>query len=90
MNLLMQLIGGYGNIEPAEAIRLYEGVVGKIIELTDASAVINGFQVNSNVREGEFVMTQGDPFYQYGGNLSMIGAFSRFDLDRTNRAYRKL
>ena len=85
MGLLMQLIGGYSNIDAAEAIRLYEGVVPKIIELTDASAVINGFQVNSNVREGEFVMTQGDPFHQYGGNLSMIGAFSRFDIDRTTK-----
>jgi hypothetical protein len=83
MNMLMQVIGGYGQVNPAEAIRLYEGVVPKIVELTDASAVLNGFQVNSNVRDGEFLITQGDPFNNFGGNLSMIGAFSRFDFDRT-------
>jgi hypothetical protein len=83
MNMLTQVIGGYCEIDPAEAIRLYEGIVPKIVELTDASAVLNGFQVNSNVREGEFLITQGDPFNNFGGNLSMIGALSRFDFDRT-------
>jgi len=83
MNMLMQVIGGYGQLNPAEAIRLYEGVVPKIVELTDASAVLNGFQVNSNVRDGEFLIVHGDPFNNFGGNLSMIGAFSRFDFDRT-------
>ena len=83
MNMLMQVIGGYGQLDPAEAIRLYEGVVPKIVELTDASAVLNGFQVNSNVRDGEFLIVHGDPFNNFGGNLSMIGAFSRFDFDRT-------
>jgi len=58
-------------------------VVPKIVELTDASAVLNGFQVNSNVRDGEFLIVHGDPFNNFGGNLSMIGAFSRFDFDRT-------
>jgi hypothetical protein len=81
--MLIQVIGGYSQIDPAEAMRLYEGVVPKLVELTDASAVLNGFQVNSNVREGEFIMLQGDPFNQYGGNPSIIGPFSRFDLDRT-------
>ena len=83
MNMLMQVIGGYVQLNPAEAIRLYEGVVPKIVELTDASAVLNGFQVNSNVRDGEFLIVHGDPFNNFGGNLSMIGAFSRFDFDRT-------
>jgi hypothetical protein len=83
MNMLTQVIGGYSQIDPAEAIRLYEGIVPKIVELTDASAVLNGFQVNSNVRDGEFLITQGDPFNNFGGNLSMLGAFSRFDFDRT-------
>jgi hypothetical protein len=84
MSTLMQVVGGYGNIDPAEAIRLYEGIVPKIVELTDASAVLNGFQVNSNVRDGEFIMVNGDPFNQYGGNAS-ISAFGKVDLDRTLR-----
>jgi hypothetical protein len=83
MGMLMQVIGGYSNIEPAEAIRLFEGLVPKIIELTDAAAIVNGFQNGSNVRDGEFVMTQGDPFNNYGANSSMIGPMARFDFDRT-------
>ena len=80
--LLMQVIGGYSNIEPVEAIRLFEGLVPKVNELTDATAVINGFQSNSNVRDGEFIMTQGDPFNNCGANSNMIGALGRNDFDR--------
>ena len=83
MSMLTQVIAGYGNVDPAEAIRLFEGLVPKINELTDAAAIVNGFQNGSNVREGEFVMTQGDPFNNYGANSSMIGSFGKFDFDRT-------
>lgn len=82
MNRLMQVIGGYCNIEPDEAFRLFEGLVPKINELTDAAAVINGFQNNSNVRDGEFIMTHGDPFNNYGANYTMIGTLGRYDFDR--------
>jgi len=85
MSMLMQVIGGYSNIEPAEAIRIFEGLVPKINELTEAAAIVNGFQQNSNVREGEFIMTQGDPFNNYGANSSMIGSFAKYDLGRTER-----
>jgi len=64
---LTQIIAGYSNVEPAEAIRIFEGIVPKINELSDATAVVNGFQSGSNVRDGEFIMTQGDPFYNFGG-----------------------
>ena len=83
MGMLMQLINGYSQMDPVEAIRLYEGVIPKIAELTDAAAVLNGFQPNSNVRDGEFIILHGNPFDQYGGNSSMISSFSRFDFDRT-------
>lgn len=83
MSMLTQVIAGYSNVDPAEAIRIFEGLVPKINELTDAAAIVNGFQNGSNVREGEFVMTQGDPFYSYGANPSMMGSFAKFDFDRT-------
>jgi hypothetical protein len=82
MNMLMEVIAGYTNIEAEEAFRLFDGLVPKINELTDAAAVINGFQSNSNVREGEFIMTQGDPFGSYGANSSIIGTLGRYDFDR--------
>jgi len=83
MELLMQVISGYSNIEPEVAIRKFEGLVPKINELTDAAAIVYGFQLNSNVRDGEFILTQGDPFGNYGVTSSMIGSFARYDLDRT-------
>ena len=84
MEMLMQVINGYSNIEPAEAMRKFEGLVPKINELTDASAIVFGFQVNSNVRDGEFILTQGEPFSNYGVNSSMIGTLARYDLERTS------
>ena len=83
MQQLMQVINGYCNIEPSEAMRRFEGLVPKINELTDAAAIVYGFQLNSNVRDGEFILTQGDPFGNYGVNSSMIGLMARYDLDRT-------
>ena len=83
MELLMQVISGYSNVEPDEAIRKFEGVVPKINELTNAAAIVIGYQLNSSVREGEFVLTQQDPFSNYGVNSSMIGAFAKYDLERT-------
>ena len=73
MELLMQVINGYSNIETAEAIRKFEVVVPKINELTNAAAIVIGYQLNSSVREGEFVLTQDDPFSNYGVNSSTIG-----------------
>ncbi len=83
MGQFMQLIGGYAQIDAAEAIRLFEGLVPKLVELTDAAAVLNGFQLNGNVRDGEFIIVHGNPFDQYGGNSSMIAQLSKFDLGRT-------
>jgi hypothetical protein len=83
LGMLLQLVNGYSSIEPAEAIRLFENIVPKFAELIDASAVLNGFQANSNVRESEFIVTQGSPLDQFGGSSYVFGSFARSDLDRT-------
>jgi len=83
MGLLMQLIGGYSQIDQAEAIHLFEAVVPKLMQLTDAAAVINGFQLNSNVRDGEFIAGYGSPLDQFGGSSYMFATFAKYDLDRT-------
>jgi hypothetical protein len=83
MGILMQVINGYGQVDPPEAIRLFEGVIPKLTELTDATAVLNGFQVNSNVRDGEFLVANGSPLDQFGGNSYMLGSFARIDFERT-------
>ena len=86
----MQVIGGYGSIEPAEARRIVEGLVPRISELTDAAAVSNGFQSNSNVRDEEFIMTHGDPFNNDGCNSHMIGTLGAADFDRTMKLIDRL
>ncbi|MEP6848672.1 MAG: hypothetical protein ABI999_07435 [Acidobacteriota bacterium] len=80
---LMQIISAYANIEPSEAFRLYESLVPQMNELTDAAAVINGFQGGSNIREGEYVLNQGNSFGFYGADFSMLSTFSKSDFDRT-------
>jgi hypothetical protein len=82
MNLLMQVITGYNTVDVNEAIRMYEALTPKMNELTDAMAVINSFQMGSNVREGEFVMAQG-PLNNYGANPGLIPSFAKIDFDRT-------
>jgi hypothetical protein len=83
LGMLLHVINGYSSIEPSEAIRLFENIVPKFIELIDAAAVLNGFQANSNVREGEFIVTQGSPLDQFGGSSYVFGTFARSDLERT-------
>ena len=83
MGNLMQVVNGYGQIEPQEAMQLFESVIPKLAELTDAAAVLNGFQINSNVRDGEFLVTHGSPLDQFGGNSYIFTTFARADLDRT-------
>ena len=83
MGMLMTVINGYTQIDPAESMRLFESVIPKLTELTDAAAVINGFQVNSNVRDGEFLVTHGIPTDQFGGNSYMFASFAKTDLERT-------
>ena len=83
MGQLMQIVNGYGQLDPPEAIRLFEGVIPKLTELTDAAAVLNGFQVNSNVRDGEFLITNGSPLDQFGGNSYMLASFAKTDIEKT-------
>lgn len=83
MSMLSQVINGYIIVDIAEGIRLFEGVVPKINELTEASAILGGFQGQQMVRSGEFVMSQGDHFSRYGADTSILTAFAKADPDRT-------
>ena len=83
MGMLTTVINGYGQIDAAEGIRLFENVIPKLAELTDAAAVLNGYQVNSNVRDGEFLITHGSPLGQFGGSSYILATLARTDLDRT-------
>ncbi|HMQ04106.1 MAG TPA: hypothetical protein PKD26_09335 [Pyrinomonadaceae bacterium] len=84
MNQLMRLVNAYVRIEPAEAFHLIDGLILQINEISEASAVVNGFQGSSIVRKGEYV------FHVGGGQSAASGIdFSAFrglaqkDFDRT-------
>jgi hypothetical protein len=95
MSNFMQVIRAYSDIEPAEASRMYEGLVPQLNELIDGAAVINEFQGGGNVREGEFLLSQGYWINSYGvdvsafrnlankdfnGSIGLIDGFSRREI----------
>jgi hypothetical protein len=83
MQNLTQIISAYGEIEPAEAFQLFEPLIPQMNELSDAAAVINGFQRNSNVKQGEYAMISGNSWGFYGADFSILTRLSNKDFDRT-------
>ena len=83
MQNLTQIISSYGAIEPDEAFRLFEPLIPQMNELSDAAAVINGFQRNSNVKQGEYAMISGNSWGFYGADFSVLSRLSVKDFDRT-------
>jgi len=79
---LMQIVGALTNINMGEAFQIYESLVPQMNELSDASAVINGFQNGSNVRGGEFILSQGNSFGFYA-DYGPLRSFAGNDFDRT-------
>ena len=83
MSGLMQIISTYSAIEPVEAFRLYESLISQINELSDAAIKINGFNRNSNVKQGEFVISSGNPLNFLGADFSVLGKLAANDFERT-------
>jgi hypothetical protein len=82
MSHLMQIVAAYSNIEPAEAFRLFEPLIPQMNELSDAAVLLNSFQGSSNIRQGEFLMTQGLSYGFYGADFSVLSALAKKDFDR--------
>ena len=82
---VMQVVTSLMNIDPPEAFRIYESLVPQMNDLSDAAAVIYGFQGGSNVRSGEFVIAYGSSFGYYGADSSQLPVLARSDFDRTLR-----
>lgn len=80
---LMQVVSSLMNIDPPEAFRIYESLVPQMNDLSDAAALLNGFQGGSNVRSGEFVISYGNSFGYYGTDSSQLSTLARSDFDRT-------
>lgn len=81
LSQLLQLINTMANIEPAEAFRNFEPVVDQINQLTEAWAVVNGFQ-GGNIRQGEYFMSGG---FNFGIHIdtSIFRTFAQKDFART-------
>jgi hypothetical protein len=79
---MTQLISAYSAIEPSEAFRTFEALVPQLNELADAAAVINAFQGNTNVKQGEFSLMQGNNFGFYLDTSSLPSLASQ-NFDRT-------
>ena len=82
MSNLMQIISAFSIIEPAEAFRLFEPLVPQLNELSEAAVVINGFQRNSNVKQGEFLLSNGNSWGFYV-DFSVLSKLSTDDFERT-------
>ena len=79
---LLQLINAMAGIDPSEAFRNFEPVVDQINQLTEAWAVVNAFQGGGNVRQGEYLLTNGLSFGVYI-DPSMLRTLAQKDFDRT-------
>jgi hypothetical protein len=76
-----QVMYAFASIEPTEAFRMFESLVPQLNELTDAAAILNAFQGGSGVKQGEFLISQGNfGVYMDMSSLRPLGAK---DFDRT-------
>jgi len=79
---LIQIVSALTNIDIREAFQIYESLVPQMNELSNAAAVINGFQNSSQVRSGEFILSEGNSFGFYA-DYSPLRSFLGSDFDRT-------
>ncbi|HTK37046.1 MAG TPA: hypothetical protein VL325_01020 [Pyrinomonadaceae bacterium] len=79
---LMQIIAAYGNIAPDEAFRSFESIISQMNELADAYAIVNQFQGGGNMRQGEYLLSEGISFGLYY-DQSILRVFVKNDFDRT-------
>ena len=79
----MEVAGGFAQIEPSRAADILESLVPQINDLSEAAVVLWSFQDHNAVRDGEFVITQGSGFAEFGLNGYMFGHLANADLDRT-------
>ena len=83
MSVLMQIISAYAVIEPAESFRIFESLIPQINELSDAAVITYGFQRNSNVKQGEFLLINGSSLGFISFNGSILKTLAEKDFDRT-------
>ncbi len=83
MSVLTQIISAYARIESSEAFRIFESLTPQINELSEAAAITYGFQKSSNVKGGEFVITNGNSLGIISFDNSVFKELAEKDFDRT-------
>jgi hypothetical protein len=80
LNDLLQVIKGYGVVDPDTAFSLFDTVAGEINEVVQASAILSKYSRNDrNFRKGELVMRIGGfpgdtiPLYRCVSQIQMLG-----------------
>ncbi len=74
------LTNAYAPIEVSEAFGTFEPVIPMLNELSDASAIVQGFQGPYSVRSGEFVMSNNSSYgFQFDPNLTRLLARADFE-----------
>ncbi len=81
LSQFIQLTSAYAPIEPAEAFGTFEPVIPMLNELSDASAVVQGFQNPYSVRSGEFVMANNNS-YGFYFDQNLIRSLAKADFER--------
>ena len=79
---LMQLISAFAESDPPRAFREFEAVIPKLNELDSAFSVVNRFNNNYNVKDGEYPLTNGFSFGYYL-DQSVISTLGLLDLEQT-------
>lgn len=83
MTQLMNVVGGFSQIEPSRAFDVLERLVPQINDLSEAALVLYGFSSTNTVRDGEFVLSQNGGAQLLGINYYMFSTLGNADLDRT-------
>lgn len=81
LSQFIQLTTAYVPIEPSEAFGTFEPVIPMLNELSDASAIVQGFQNPYNVRSGEFLMANNNT-YGFYFDQSVIRSLAKADFER--------
>lgn len=79
------LTSAYAPIEPSEAFSTFEPVIPMLNELVDANAIVQAFQSTSNVRSGEFVLSNGGFSYGFFMDPSLFRNLAKADFERTTK-----
>ncbi|MBV9240705.1 MAG: hypothetical protein JO314_01750, partial [Acidobacteria bacterium] len=85
MSQLMEIVQSLTQMDPPRAFDVLERLVAQVNELSDAAVVLWAFQDRNAVRDGEFVITNGNVGGQFGFNATLLAQLSESDLDRAEK-----